>query len=92
MIFRPEGNSLTCCWVLYDLIPCKRTFNGFCAVGPQGSFGTASKVENSPMRVGPRAFRIHDSLERLMEIAGASHPLFSSVVGLWEVRVVGLSE
>ena len=36
MIFRPEGNSLTCSWVLYDLISCKRTFTGFVLLDPKG--------------------------------------------------------
>ena len=76
MIFRPEGNALTCYWALYDLVPCKRTFNSFIVLlGPKGPLVLLAK-SRSQMRFGPRAFRIHDSLERLMELTGASHPLF----------------
>ena len=93
MIFRPKGYLLTCSWVQYDLTSCKRTFNGKRAAGPLGSFGTASKVGNSRLRVGLRALRIRNGLERRREIPRVSHLLlFPSVVGLHKSGRVGLCE
>ena len=45
-------------------------------LGPKGPLVLLVKSRIHQMRVGLRALRIHDSLERLMEISGASHPLF----------------
>ena len=71
-----------------DLTQRKRTFNGLYTIGPQGSFGIASKVDIScEAGLGPLVhFFYPQPVNGVIEVFVSS---FSSDVGLHIVRAVG---